>query len=83
MILLWFVAGAALVAALLAWREARRNAKRLDDLSQMYWSLKYQYGELRVQAQRGATGGGPGAAPAPPVTPRDALIPLSSLKRSS
>jgi hypothetical protein len=80
MILLWFVAGVALVAALLAWREARRTAKRLDDLSQMYWSLKYQYGELRAQVQRPP--GAPAEAPPPPVTPRDAVIPLSSLKRS-
>lgn len=81
MILLWLVAGVALVAALLAWREARKTAKRLDDLSQMYWSLKYQYGELRAQVQRTSSGGAPAEATPPPVTPRDAVIPLSSLKR--
>ena len=49
MTLLWFIAGASLVVALVAWRQARRTAKRLAQLSEMYWELKYQQGELRVQ----------------------------------
>ena len=48
--LLWFVTGASLVVALVAWRQARRTAKRLEQLTQMYWELKYQHGELRAQA---------------------------------
>jgi hypothetical protein len=73
--LLWFVAGAAFIAALVAWRQARTAARRLDQLTQMYWELKYQQGELRRAAS--------GAAPAePPVArPTESIIPLSSLKR--
>ena len=52
MTLLWFIAGASLVVALVAWSQARRTAKRLEQLSEMYWELKYQHGELRVQLQR-------------------------------
>ena len=52
MTLLWFIAGASLVVALVAWSQARRTAKRLAQLSEMYWELKYQHGELRVQLQR-------------------------------
>ena len=82
MTLLWLITGAALVVALVAWSQARRTAKRLEQLSQMYWELKYQHGELRVQLQR-ATGELPAAdaAPAPAVSASDSFIPLASLKR--
>ena len=82
MILLWLVTGAALAAALVAWRQARRSAKRLEQLTQLYWELKYQYGEQRVQLQR-LTGEAPAPAPpAPPTrTPTEAFVPLTSLKR--
>ena len=89
MLFLWLIAAAALVAALLAWRKARSTARRLEQLSQMYWELKYQYGELRVQLQRLTTPGAPEPggsratepADAPAGRPTDGFIPLSSLKR--
>jgi predicted NodU family carbamoyl transferase len=78
-IFLWLVAGAALVAALVGWRQARATARRLQQLTQMYWELKYQHGELRQELERLATGG---AVPEPPVSrPTEQVIPLSSLKR--
>jgi predicted NodU family carbamoyl transferase len=78
-IFLWLVAGAALVAALVGWRQARATARRLQQLTQMYWELKYQHGELRQELERLATGG---ARPEPPVSrPTEQVIPLSSLKR--
>jgi hypothetical protein len=81
MILLWCVTGASLAAALVAWNRARRCARRLDQLSQMYWELKYQYGELRVQIQR-LTGEAPRAQPpASTERPIDGFVPLESLKR--
>ena len=46
---LWLVTGASLVLALIAFAQARRTAKRLEQLTQNYWELKYQNGELRVQ----------------------------------
>ncbi len=55
MTILWLITGAALVVACVAWRQARRTAKRLEQLTQMYWELKYQQSELRVQIQRGPT----------------------------
>jgi hypothetical protein len=77
----WLVTGASLLAALVAWGQARRTAQRLERLSQMYWELKYQHGELRVQLQR-ALGDAPPAVPQPPAErPTDGFIPLSSLKR--
>ena len=87
MIFLWFVAAAALLAALVAWQKARSTARRLEQLSQMYWELKYQHGELRVQLQRltspdaGAAVPHSAGAPETPARPTDGFIPLSSLKR--
>jgi hypothetical protein len=86
--LLWVITGASLVVALVAWSQARRTAKRLEQLSQMYWELKYKHGELRVQLQR-ATGElpPPEQAAAPPGTAvsqqagNRTFIPLASLKR--
>ena len=84
MILPWIGAAAALAAALAAWARTRRLSRRLDQLSQMYWELKYQHGELRSQLQRiagephkPATGGVD--APAPPASA--AFVPLASLTR--
>jgi hypothetical protein len=88
MTFLWFVAVAALGAALLAWRQARNAARRLEQVSQMYWELKYQHGELRVQLQRLTSPGAPSAssresaaADGGDARPADGFIPLSSLKR--
>ena len=80
--LLSFVTAVALLVALVAWRQARRTAKRLEQLTQMYWELKYQHGELRVQLQ-----GGGGSAPSSEETPAQvasaggAFIPLTAVKR--
>ena len=82
MTLLWFIAGASLVIALVAWSQARRTAKRLARLSEMYWELKYQQGELRVRVQH-MTGEAPPPPPQAPAPeqPGDAFVPLTSLKR--
>lgn len=80
MTILWILTGAALVIAFVALNQARKTAKRLEQLSQMYWELKYQHGELRVQWQR-TTGAPPPADAPPPARPNDGFIPLTSLKR--
>ena len=82
MTLQWFVTGASLLVALIAFNQARRTAKRLEQLSQNYWELKYLNGELRVKLQQ-LTGE---SAPPQTTTPaaaqgRDSFVPLSSLKR--
>ncbi|MBI4264520.1 MAG: hypothetical protein HY657_09105 [Acidobacteria bacterium] len=77
MTLQWIITGAALLVALVAWSRARRAARRLEQLSQMYWELKYQHGELRVQVQR-LTGDTPPSAPSTPG-PDEAFIPIASL----
>ena len=82
MILFWLIAGASLIIALVAWGQARRSAKRLAQISEMYWELKYQQGEFRMQVQRLS-----GEAPlesyptSAPEQPGDGFVPLSSLRR--
>jgi hypothetical protein len=81
MILPWAVAAAALAVAVASWVLARRNARRVAQLSQMYWELKYQQGELRAQLQQ-STGSSPmSVRPHEPPVQADAFIPLASLKR--
>ena len=81
MMLPWIITGAALLIALLAWHRSRQTANRLEQLSQMYWELKYQHGELRVQVQRLI--GEPTIVPPPAPTrerPTEQFVPLSSLR---
>jgi len=78
MTLLWLITGASLAVAIVALAQARRTARRLEQLSQNYWELKFQHGELRVQLQQ-LTGEQPREAPQPQG--RDSFIPLASLKR--
>ena len=53
------VAAAALAVAVAAWLSARRSARRVAQLSQMYWELKYQHGELRAQCSSSRRGPAP------------------------
>ena len=81
MIFLWLVTAASLVIALIALSQARRASRRLEQLTQNYWELKYQNGELRVQLQQ-LTGESTSVPPTPPAAQgRDSFVPLASLKR--
>jgi hypothetical protein len=68
------IAIAALLLAVVAYVIARRNARQLKQLTELYWQLKYEHGELRSQVA-------PPPAEAAP-TPRQTFVPLSDLKRT-
>jgi hypothetical protein len=70
---LWIVAVSALVVALAAWWHARRTARQLAEVTQMYWQLKFDHGELKAKV-----------APAEPAAPapKQTFVPLSSIKKS-
>ncbi len=78
----WLVAGVAVLAALAALAKARRLAKRLERLTESYWELRYEHGQLRARVNRlDPEPSTPGAEPAPQAGATTAFVPLSSLKR--
>jgi hypothetical protein len=87
MVVLGLVTGVSLVLAIVAWSKARRTARRLAQLSEMCWELKYQHGELRAQMNRlvGSSAepgqGRTAPTPTPSALPTEAFVPLATLKR--
>ena len=75
------LSAAALVVAGVAWARTRRLAKRLERLTESYWELRYEHGQLRARVNRLD----PEQTLAPPETGPAAgamaFVPLSSLKR--
>ena len=79
---LWVVAGVALLVALAALMLARRNSRKLESLTQSYWELRYDYTRLRSQVARLDPAEAELEAPPPPpqgVT----FVPLSSIKKKN
>jgi type IV secretory pathway TrbD component len=72
MVALWIVAGSALIVAFVALAQARRTARQLAQVTEMYWQLKFDHGELKAKLDP--------AAPVPSV-PQQTFVPLSSIKR--
>jgi HAMP domain-containing protein len=75
----WLLTGAALVLAGVALFVARRQNKRLERLTESYWELRYEHGQLRARVNRIDPEQQNAAAAAEP--PASNFIPLSSLKR--
>jgi hypothetical protein len=69
---LWVVSVTALLVALAAWMQARRTARQLAHVTEMYWQLKYDHGELKAKVDP--------ATPAAPE-PKSTFVPLTQLKR--
>lgn len=82
----WLVTSAALLLAVVAVLRARRTARRLERLTESYWELRYENGQLRARVARlepadPAAGGAPNQAPAGKPDATTHFVPLSSLKR--
>jgi hypothetical protein len=82
--LVWVIAGGALLLAWLAWARAGRLARRLEALNQSYWELRYDYTRLRSQVARLDP-----AQPEEPAAPEPvgtgttvAFVPLASIKKT-
>ena len=81
MTLHWLLAGAAVIVALAAWARTRRLAKRLERLTESYWELRYEHGQLRARVNRLDPEMLPaGGDSAPAGAPATNFVPLSSLK---
>ena len=70
---LWFTAVVAVVVAVAALVYARHIAQKLAHVTEMYWQLKFDHGELKAKLD-----------PPAPQTPtaQQTFIPLSSVKKS-
>jgi hypothetical protein len=77
----WLLTGAAFLLAGAAFAKARRLARRLERLTESYWELRYEHGQLRARLDR--LDPDSSAAGAEPTTASGvtAFVPLSSLKR--
>ena len=69
---LWILSVVALLVALGALGQARRTARQLAQITEMYWQLKFDHGELRAKVDPPSP-----AAPEPKAT----FVPLTQLKR--
>ena len=82
MTLHWLLTGAAVLVAVTALVRARRLSKRLERLTESYWELRYEHGQLRARINRldpdPSTPAGP--APAAQGGSTTAFVPLSSLR---
>jgi hypothetical protein len=77
----WLLTVAALLIALTAWAKARRLTKRLERLTESYWELRYEHGQLRARVNR-LDPEQPSGTPEPAMPAgATAFVPLSSLKR--
>jgi hypothetical protein len=66
------IAIVALAMALLAFALVRRQTRKLAELTDMYWQLRYDHGELKSMV----------APPAPdPPPPQVSFVPLGEVKR--
>ena len=72
---------AAIVIAIAALLRARRATRRLDRLSESYWELRYEAGQLRSRLARLEAAAGIRDADPPPQPVATAFVPLSSLKK--
>ena len=70
----FIVAMVALAVAALAFAQSRRTARQLAQITEMYWQLKFDHGELKAKVDP--------AAPAAPK-PKETFVPLTQLKRPS
>lgn len=70
---LWLTTLSALLLAAFAFAYARRLARKLAMLEEMYWTLKFEHGELKAKVDP--------QAPAAAAPPRESFVPLTQLKR--
>ena len=69
---LWVVSVSALVVAVAALLHARHTAQKLAHITELYWQLKFDHGELKAKVD-----------PAKPAAPdvKQTFVPLTQLKR--
>ena len=71
--MIWVLAISGCVVGLAAWLHARHTARKLAEITHLYWQLKSDYGELKAKVD-----------PPQPKSPvaQQTFVPLSSIKKS-
>jgi hypothetical protein len=77
----WLLTVVAVLVAFVALARARRASKRLERLTETYWELRYDHGQLRARVEKLDAEQMPGQTGAPPKPGGGNFVPLSSLKR--
>jgi len=79
------IAALAALVAVAALMRARRLSRRVERLSESYWELRYEHGQLSARLARLEGGGDRDASASAPGAPLPAgtaaFVPLSSLKK--
>jgi hypothetical protein len=81
-VVLWGIAGIALLLSVVALVFMRRVARKLEALNQSYWELRYDYTRLRSQVSR-LDPDSPEAEQPPPAPSAVTFVPLSSMKKKN
>ncbi len=74
---------AAILVAVVVWAKARRLARRLERLTESYWELRYEHGQLRARLNRldpEPSSAASASGDARPGGTTTAFVPLSTLK---
>jgi hypothetical protein len=82
-VVLWGIAGIALLIAVVALALTRRVARKLEALTQSYWELRYDYTRIRSQVSRLDPGEQEAQEPAAPAPSAVTFVPLSSMKKKN
>ena len=79
----WILAGTGIMAAVVAFLWARRISRRIERLSQSYWELRYEHGQLNARVSRlePPNDAEVGEASQTPSRPTTNFVPLSSLRK--
>ena len=75
----WILSAVSCVLALAALVTARRLSRRLGQLTEQYWELKYEHGELKARVKAIAPTPEERVAAQPPV--QQTFVPLTSIKK--
>ena len=81
MTLHWLLTVMAVVVAVVALVKARRATKRLERLTETYWELRYDHGQLRARVAKLDPEAPPAQSEPAPKPGGANFVPLSSLKR--
>jgi hypothetical protein len=80
---IWCLAAGALVVAGAALLKSRRTSQQLARLSESYWQLRYEHGQLSSRLDRieASLGQSPNDSLPSAASTTTAFVPLSSLRR--